>query len=177
MIRFKLDVSDVSYLSQNISLKEIETTFKALSNDKAPGPDGFLIDFYKANISRICKDLHDLYTEAISKGTLGLDINKGIIKLFLKMVTRPSLKIGGQLLFSMFLIRFLLKSWHSNWLISFLNLFVPLRLVLSRVDISLKILLPARKQWSGLNILTRIWLCYFLILRKLMIGLNGNSLL
>ena len=81
MIRFKLDVSDISYLSQNISLEEIETAIKALSNDKAPGPDGFPIEFYKANISWICKDLHDLYTEAISKGTLGLEIKKGIIKL------------------------------------------------------------------------------------------------
>ena len=61
MIRFKLDVSDISYLSQNISLEEIETAIKALSNEKAPGPDGFPIEFYKANISWICKDLHDLH--------------------------------------------------------------------------------------------------------------------
>jgi hypothetical protein len=84
LICFKLDVSDISYLSQNISIEEIETAIKALSNDKAPGSDGFLIEFYKANISWICKDLHDVYTEAISKGTLGPKINKGIIKLLPK---------------------------------------------------------------------------------------------
>ena len=84
MTHFKLDVSDISYLSQNISLEEIETAIKDLSNEKAPVPDGFPIEFYNANISWICKDLHDLYTKAISKGTLGLEINKGIIKLLPK---------------------------------------------------------------------------------------------
>ncbi|XP_059069967.1 uncharacterized protein LOC131859829 [Cryptomeria japonica] len=84
LIPGKLDSKDISNLSKSISIVEVEAAVKALSNDKAPGPDGFPVEFYKSNLSWISKDLLDLYNEAISNGSLGPDINQGIIKLLPK---------------------------------------------------------------------------------------------
>lgn len=80
----KLDADDVMSLSIPISIEEIEGAIKALKDDKAPGPDGLPIEFYKANITWISKDLLDLYNEAISTGSRGPEINRGYIKLLLK---------------------------------------------------------------------------------------------
>ena len=63
--------NDIVVLARDISIEEIEGAIKALNNDKAPGPNGFPIEFYKSNISGICKDLHDLYSKALSIGSLG----------------------------------------------------------------------------------------------------------
>lgn len=80
----RLDSVDMAILSEDISLDEIEKSIKALNNDKALGPDGLPIEFYKANISRICKDLQDIYLESLVSGSFGPCINSGIIKLLPK---------------------------------------------------------------------------------------------
>ena len=80
----KLDPNDIADLSKNISVEEIEGAIKALNNERAPGPDGFSVEFYKSNIGWICNDLLDLYSKALNNGTLGQDINRGIIKLLPK---------------------------------------------------------------------------------------------
>jgi hypothetical protein len=84
LIPRKLDPDDIADLAKNISVEEIAGAIKALNNEKAPGPDGFSVEFYKANIGWICNDLFDLYSEAFTNGTLGQDINRGIIKLLPK---------------------------------------------------------------------------------------------
>ncbi|XP_059064486.1 uncharacterized protein LOC131856648 [Cryptomeria japonica] len=92
LIPTKLDPNDVTRLAEPISLSEIEAAVLALNNDKAPGPDGFPVEFYKANLNWISKDLLDLYNEAISKGSLGPDINKGTIKLLPKEGNKALIK-------------------------------------------------------------------------------------
>lgn len=84
LIPTKLDSDDVMLILAPISIEEIKGTIKALKDDKAPKPDGLSIEFYKANLSWISKDLFDLYNEAISVGSLSPEINKGIIKLLPK---------------------------------------------------------------------------------------------
>lgn len=71
-------------LKQRISIREIERAIGSLRNGKAPGPNGVPIEYYKANIGWISKDLHELYNEAIVNETLDGDINQGIIKLIPK---------------------------------------------------------------------------------------------
>lgn len=63
-----------------ITRDEIKNAILSLSNDKSPGPDGFPIEFYKMNIDWVPDDLTKLYEEAICKGTLGKEINQGLIK-------------------------------------------------------------------------------------------------
>ncbi|XP_059064555.1 uncharacterized protein LOC131856693 [Cryptomeria japonica] len=50
------------------------------------------MEFYKANIKWICKDLLNIYNEAIDVGTLGREINSGIIKLIPKEGDKALLK-------------------------------------------------------------------------------------
>ena len=61
-------------------------------NDKAPGPDGIIVEFYKKNIDWIGNELLNLYNEAYSKGTLGSCINLGVIKLIPKEGDRSLIK-------------------------------------------------------------------------------------
>lgn len=79
-----LDNDDITILSKDISFDKVEKAINSLNNDKAPSPDGLPVEFYKANISWICKDLHDIYVEAIANGSLGPKINSDIIKLLPK---------------------------------------------------------------------------------------------
>ncbi|XP_059076993.1 uncharacterized protein LOC131876187 [Cryptomeria japonica] len=65
-------------------IDEIQKAINSLHNDKAPGPDGLLVEFYKANLNWICSDLLDIYNEALGKGSLGNVINKGTIKFIPK---------------------------------------------------------------------------------------------
>lgn len=75
---------DGEVLNKEISIEEVEKSIKSLKNDKAHGPDGPPIEFYKVNSDWTCKDLYDIYSEAYTKGTLGNFINRGIIKLIPK---------------------------------------------------------------------------------------------
>ncbi|XP_059067540.1 uncharacterized protein LOC131858343 [Cryptomeria japonica] len=84
LIPNKLDSVDSLSLSKMIFVDEIIGAIKSLKDDKAPGPDGFSVEFYKANISWISKDLLDIYNEAMRVGTLSSKINRGIIMLLPK---------------------------------------------------------------------------------------------
>ena len=67
----------------DISIVDIQKIIKSLKNDKAPGCDGFPVEFYKANIIWICEDLLHIYWEAFNNWSLGSIINCGVIKLLL----------------------------------------------------------------------------------------------
>ena len=71
LIPKKLGPDDISDLAKDISVEEIEGAIKSLNNERAPGPNGFSVEFYKSNIGWICNDLLDLYSKALINGTLG----------------------------------------------------------------------------------------------------------
>lgn len=73
-------------------VEEIKRAINSLHNDKAPGLDGHTIEFYKANIKWIAHDLLEVYREAYEQGSLGADINKGLIKLLPKEGDRALIK-------------------------------------------------------------------------------------
>lgn len=80
----KISEADAQTLRGPITLQEVKNTIKTLNNDKALGPDGLTIEFYKANEDWVSHDLHELYTEVFNTGSLGERINSGIIKLLPK---------------------------------------------------------------------------------------------
>jgi hypothetical protein len=84
LIPNRISNNDASLLEQPLTIEEIELSINSFKNDKAPGPDGLPAEFYKANSKWICNALVDLYNEAIDIGTLGRNINSGIIKLIPK---------------------------------------------------------------------------------------------
>lgn len=77
-------MDESNLLKSKIIVHEIKDAIRALKDNKAPGPDGLLVEFYKTNIDWIADDLYDIYNEALATGTLGEFINRGIIKLIPK---------------------------------------------------------------------------------------------
>lgn len=67
-----------------ISLEEMENAVLSLANDKAPSPDGLPAEFYKHNLEWIGPELLELYEDSFNQGSLGADINRGVIKLLPK---------------------------------------------------------------------------------------------
>lgn len=63
-------------------VKIIKTT-KQLSNDKLAREDGLLVEFYNKNMEWISDKLLQVYREAMNRGSLGSNINKGINKLLI----------------------------------------------------------------------------------------------
>lgn len=84
IIPIRISENEALPLKTKISMIEIVDAIKALKDDKAPGPDGLPIEFYKTNIEWVTKDLYDIYTEAFDNDTLGESINMGIVKLIPK---------------------------------------------------------------------------------------------
>ncbi|XP_057839519.2 uncharacterized protein LOC131049476 [Cryptomeria japonica] len=79
-----LNEEDCSHIGKHLSKEEVEQAITSLSNDKSPGLDGLLVEFYKANLNWISEELLDLYEEAIDRGSLGKEINQELIKMIPK---------------------------------------------------------------------------------------------
>ena len=75
-------------------IEEIDATIDSLSNGKSLGIDGLPAEFYKKNKNWISAELFRVYEEAFAKGSLGKNINKGVIKLLPKTGDK---KIGQKL--------------------------------------------------------------------------------
>ena len=63
-----------------------------MANDKSLGMDGLPIEFYKDNLDWIREELLLFYNDAFDNGSLGSDVNRGIIKLLPKIRDRSLVK-------------------------------------------------------------------------------------
>ena len=79
-------------LDRSITLDEIKEAILSLANDKALGPHGIPIEFYKHNIGWIGLELLELYENAYHLVSLGADINEGVIKLLPKRGDKSEVK-------------------------------------------------------------------------------------
>ena len=59
-----------------------------MANGKYPRMNGFSIEFYKHDLDWIWEDLLLFYSDAFDNGSLGRNVNKGIVKLLLKVGDR-----------------------------------------------------------------------------------------
>eukprot|EP00253_Pinus_taeda_P006750 PITA_06750 len=71
-------------LCRKISLEETEETIKNMPNDKAPGPDGFTINFYKACWNTVKQDVWEAVEDSIRSGTILKSLNSTFIALIPK---------------------------------------------------------------------------------------------
>ena len=69
---------------QQISMVEIHTAIKAMSNDKTPGQDGIPIDFYKVFWTRISTLFFDMVMQCFDLKHLHASARKGILNLIPK---------------------------------------------------------------------------------------------
>lgn len=84
LIPRKFSRDQVKKLNVPISVQEMNDTILYMANGKSPRADGLRVEFYIKNIDWIAKDLLGVYEEAFEVGTLGKEINKGVIKIFPK---------------------------------------------------------------------------------------------
>eukprot|EP00253_Pinus_taeda_P013455 PITA_13455 len=71
-------------LCREISLEEVEEAIRSMPNDKAPGPDGFTINFYKACWSIVKQDAWEVVEDSRCSGT----ILKSLSSTFLALIPK-----------------------------------------------------------------------------------------
>jgi hypothetical protein len=88
----KLSKEDSLPLEAPINLEEVKGSIHSMAIEKAPKPDGLPIEFYKINMEWISSELKHLYEFALSRGSLGPEINVGLIKLIPKTGDKTLIK-------------------------------------------------------------------------------------
>lgn len=74
-----------------LRLDEITTCIGLMQCNKAPGPDGFPLDFYKKFSAQLAPLLFDMYKESFEQGFLPASLNQASISLLLKKNKDPTL--------------------------------------------------------------------------------------
>uniref|UniRef100_A0A803NL84 Reverse transcriptase domain-containing protein n=1 Tax=Cannabis sativa TaxID=3483 RepID=A0A803NL84_CANSA len=84
-IEISLSEIDKSFLAEDFSLEEIEKAFFQLPPDKAPGPDGFNSNFYKANWSSVKNDVLKAAADFLNENGDITPLNTTLITLIPKV--------------------------------------------------------------------------------------------
>eukprot|EP00253_Pinus_taeda_P015714 PITA_15714 len=71
-------------LCREVSLEEVEEAIRSMPNDKAPGPDGLTINFYKACWSIVKQDVWEVVEDSRSSGTILKSLNSTFLALIPK---------------------------------------------------------------------------------------------
>eukprot|EP00253_Pinus_taeda_P024433 PITA_24433 len=71
-------------LCRKISMEETEEAIRSMPNDKAPGPDGFTINFYKACWSTVKQDVWEAVEDSRRSGTILKSLNSTFLALIPK---------------------------------------------------------------------------------------------
>lgn len=85
----KLDDDAVADLEADFTLDEIRTAIQQMSNNKAPGPDGFGAEFYKAYTSLLAPLILRMFNYSKVSGSLPGSLYHGVISLILKKDRDP----------------------------------------------------------------------------------------
>ena len=76
-------------MDEPIRLEEIATGLKSMQNNKAPGPDGFPVDFYKTFSHLLAPLLLDMFNDSLEQGSITQTLNPASISLILKKDKDP----------------------------------------------------------------------------------------
>ncbi len=71
-------------LDKPLQLKEIEDSIKAMQSGKAPGPDGFPVEFYKNNSSQLSPLLFNMFNHSFDQSKLPSSLTQAHITVLLK---------------------------------------------------------------------------------------------
>lgn len=85
-----IDTETASHLDSPLSLEEILNAIKAMQSNKAPGPDGFPVEFLKTFSSKLAPLLLSVFNESIKSGSLPQTMTQATIALLLKSDKDPT---------------------------------------------------------------------------------------
>lgn len=80
----QLSSEQKEFLDLDITLEEIMEVIKALPTGKAPGPDGFVAEFFKDLVSELAPLMLEVFMEALQRGELPQTMSQAVISLILK---------------------------------------------------------------------------------------------
>ena len=80
---------DKAQLEEPLSLGELNNAIKSMQTSKAPGPDGYISEFYKAFSDMLSPVLFDVFNESFSANTLPATFYQACISLLLKQDRDP----------------------------------------------------------------------------------------
>ena len=79
------------HLDMPLSLNEITSCIRQMQSNKAPGPDGFPVCFYKKFITQLAPLLLDVFNHSLEQGLLPPTLNQALISVILKKDKDPKL--------------------------------------------------------------------------------------
>lgn len=85
-----IDILTQILLDQPITLEEIYSSIKEINNGKAPGPDGFLCEFYKKFSEQLAPLLLQMFEHSLSSGTLPNTLTEATISVITKKDKNPA---------------------------------------------------------------------------------------
>uniref|UniRef100_A0A3B5R5U9 Reverse transcriptase domain-containing protein n=1 Tax=Xiphophorus maculatus TaxID=8083 RepID=A0A3B5R5U9_XIPMA len=74
-----------------LTIEEIVAAMKSMQSSKAPGPDGFPVEFFKKFQDKLSPILHAVYKESLQKGSLPHTLTQASICLLLKKDKDPNI--------------------------------------------------------------------------------------
>lgn len=87
----RLSSAEAASLDGDISEIEIGQAITLMNSGKAPGPDGFPIEFYKTFSVQLLPVLCKVYAEALQLGSLPPTMSQAVISVLLKKGKNPTL--------------------------------------------------------------------------------------
>ena len=81
----------VTQLDSALTIQELNLASQSMQNNKAPGPDGFPVEFFKAFRAKLIPLLHSVYVESLSLGCLPPTLRQASISVLLKKDKDPDL--------------------------------------------------------------------------------------
>ena len=88
----KLNVDDKEILDERISEHELLLALKKMKNNKTPGPDGIITEFYKIYWKELSQDLHEVFKSNFERNKLSQSQYLAAIRLIFKKGQRENLK-------------------------------------------------------------------------------------
>uniref|UniRef100_A0A671WYB0 Reverse transcriptase domain-containing protein n=1 Tax=Sparus aurata TaxID=8175 RepID=A0A671WYB0_SPAAU len=74
----------VNQLDSDLTTQELNSALQNMQNNKAPGPDGFPVEFFKAFQAKLIPLLYSVYVESLSLGSLPPTLRQASISVLLK---------------------------------------------------------------------------------------------
>lgn len=84
-----IDPNTRQSLDQPLCLDEITSCLKLMQSGKAPGPDGFPVDFYKKFSDQLAPLILDMFNDSLEHGSLPKTLTQASISLILKKDKDP----------------------------------------------------------------------------------------
>ena len=81
----------IKQLDSPLTIEELKIALRNMQNNKAPGPDGFPVEFFKAFQDQLIPLLQSVYIESLSNGSLPSTLRQASISVLLKKDKDPEL--------------------------------------------------------------------------------------